>query len=370
MRSLVIRKCVISHRAISSIIGSELRFSCVNIQFAMQHSLTKALNRIKEESQGQYLDLIDMNEASRNAANSLQEIVKRNPVEDPNLKNKITNLVLTMKAYHTRLNNLQNEALSLQGETDGALKLVCGENMLKSTSSTVDSDAYKNSDIDVSVTSIKSEEIQTSTPLNQEVETVEGEIIKDDIGDKYRKKTEASKASEEYIEVEIEPTEPDGLPSIPEIIKALHEGAVDFSDCRDANSLRHKYQDFLDGKFKQSSNAYKPQEPQKQPPKPKPPQSSYAGSSTASYRPPTPNSHETSLASDPFPNGERRMLDPMLFVYQVKADIAKSKGMQPENIDLWSGSTRLNDHKRLYDYPTIQQFPIEVRNKGDFPSGR
>jgi hypothetical protein len=38
-------------------------------------------------------------------------------------------------------------------------------------------------------------------------------------------------------------------------------------------------------------------------------------------------------------------------------------------IDIWSGHIRLEDHKRLYDYPTIQQYPLEVRQKGDAPTG-
>ena len=149
-----------------------------------------------------------------------------------------------------------------------------------------------------------------------------------------------------------------------EITRELHEKGVNFSDCLDAKSLRQRYQDFLDGKFVASK---KPPPP---PPAPEPaPARRPTNNQYYQQEQRKPNTSETNLATDPYPNAERRMIDPMKFVWQVKQEVCSEKGVDPNNFDLWSGKVRLEDSKRLVDFPTIQSHPLELRPKGSPPTG-
>lgn len=365
-----------------------LRFAATDIPRDVREAITKSLNAVKEESKGQCLDLTDMNEASRNAANALQEMMKRHNVEDAKFKGKMATLSASLKAYNTRLNNLQNESRSVQREVEGALKLLWGGEEAPSQESLAPEPTPSSNDFDVDVPPIaqKLEEINNSprraTFVEAEpvVETVEGEIVSDSSKPTTTSSSSPSDGSIEDLEIEIESPEEKRLSDtkpIHEITQELHEKDIDFTDCLDASSLRRRYQDVLDGKIKSKADlarekrqAPKAQTQTQQPPNPRPPQqqSSYS-SPSGGYQPPPPNTSETGLAADPFPNGERKMIDPMQLVSQVKLDIAREKNMDVNTFDIWSGHVRLEDHKRLYDYPTIQQFPLEVRQKGDPPSG-
>jgi len=370
-------------------ISSGIRFATTDIPRDVRDTITKSLNAVKEESKGQCLDLTDMNEASRNAANALQEIMKRHNVDDPKFKGKMATLSASLKAYNTRLNNLQNESRSVQREVEGALKLLWGgeEEAAAASGSKPAVEAEGDFGVDVPPIAQKLEEINNTPratiieePMTTEtvVETVEGEIISDSTPSS-SKATPSSDGASEDLEIEIESPEEQRLSDtkpIHEITQELHEKDIDFTDCLDASSLRRRYQEFLDGKVKSKLEEARAKKQPKastqtqQPPNPRPPQSqSNYSSPSGGYQPPPPNTNETGLATDPFPNGERKMIDPMQLVSQVKLDIAKEKNMDVNTIDIWSGHIRLEDHKRLYDYPTIQQFPLEVRQKGDAPTG-
>jgi len=375
-------------------------------------AITKGLSRVKEEAKGQLLDLTDMNEASRNAGNALQEVLKRNAVQDAKIKGKITTLTASLKSYNTRLSNLQSEARAVQNEAEALIKLLWGNsNNATSTAAAAEAAPKAEADgdfgVDIPPMAKKIEEVlgesvtssasaSASTPSSSsssasKVETLEGDFIKEDLtAPKASKPAESSNGAEEdlEIELEVEPTNTSSTSSssssntsssapkaksanellaekasIPEITAELHNAGVDFSTCRDAESLRKKFLDHLEGKIKKANpSSNNSQRTTQQPPTPRPPQQQQQ-----QYQQPPPNTSETGVSSDPYPNGVRKMVDPMRTVWEVKMDIAKERNVDANTINLWSGRTCLEDHKRLYDYPTIQQFPIEVRQKGDNP---
>lgn len=366
-------------------------------------AIIKSLSRVKDEAKGQLLDLTDMNEASRNAGNALQEVLKRNVVDDSKIKGKITTLTASLKSYNTRLSNLQSEARSVQNEAEALIKLLWGNNSstadasptTKSTTSGVNLDSEGDFGVDVPPIAQKIEQVlgetqkvttSASTPPTSQasgkVETLEGDFIREDLTAPKSSKANPSNGADEDLEIELEVEGSSSTntsksanevlaekASIPEITTELHNNGIDFSSCRDAESLRKKYLEFLEGKHKKPTSA-KPnptsnssQRTTQQPPTPRPPQQQQQ-----QYQQPPPNTTETGVSSDPYPNGVRKMIDPMKTVWEVKAEIAKERNIDANTINLWSGRVCLEDHKRLYDYPTIQQFPIEVRSKGDSPS--
>ena len=371
-------------------------------------AITKGLSRVKDEAKGQLLDLTDMNEASRNAGNALQEVLKRNTVTDAKVKGKIATLTASLKSYNTRLSNLQSEARAVQNEADALIKLLWGNTSAAAAETSgsaagAGAAAAEDADfgVDVPPMAQKIEEVlgekvsSASSPSNSAssasspssgaapVETLEGDFIKEDLTAP-KKPTSANTSSngaEEdlEIELEVEPTASSSTPAksanellaekatIPEITSELHNAGVDFTACRDADSLRAKYLAFLDGKLnKPKPAAANPsaQRATQQPPTPRPPQQQQQ---QQQYQQPPPNTNETGVSADPYPNGVRKMVDPMKTVWEVKMEIAKERNIDANTINLWSGRSCLEDHKRLYDYPTIQQFPIEVRQKGDNP---
>ena len=370
-------------------------------------AITKGLSRVKDEAKGQLLDLTDMNEASRNAGNALQEVLKRNTVTDAKVKGKIATLTASLKSYNTRLSNLQSEARAVQNEADALIKLLWGNTSAAAAETSgsaagAGAAAAEDADfgVDVPPMAQKIEEVlgekvsSASSPSNSAssasspasgaapVETLEGDFIKEDLtAPKKPTSANTSNGAEEdlEIELEVEPTASSSTPAksanellaekatIPEITSELHNAGVDFTACRDADSLRAKYLAFLDGKLnKPKPAAANPsaQRATQQPPTPRPPQQQQQ---QQQYQQPPPNTNETGVSADPYPNGVRKMVDPMKTVWEVKMEIAKERNIDANTINLWSGRSCLEDHKRLYDYPTIQQFPIEVRQKGDNP---
>eukprot|EP00744_Colponema_vietnamica_P000391 GILI01000703.1.p1 GENE.GILI01000703.1~~GILI01000703.1.p1 ORF type:complete len:366 (+),score=82.75 GILI01000703.1:59-1099(+) len=346
-----------------------------------------------------------MNEASRNAGNALQEVLKRNAVDDIKVKGKIATLTASLKSYNTRLSNLQSEARSVQTEADALIKMLWGNsNAAEATKAQAPTpNADPSSDdfgVDVPPIAKKIEQVlgesrpsssidssSETTSSNQppapsqKVETLEGDFIREDLtAPKSAQSTSTGTDEDLEIELEVDGSTSNASPvksanelladkaSIPEITTELHNNGIDFSSCRDADSLRKKYLEFLEGKFKKPSakpNHNQEQRTTQQPPTPRPPQQQQQQSQ---YQQAASNTTETGVSSDPYPNGVRKMIDPMKTVWEVKMEIAKERNMDANTVNLWSGKICLEDHKRLYDYPTIQQFPIEVRSKGDTPS--
>lgn len=373
----------------------------------VRDKLTQHLTALKEESKGQCLDLADMGDASKAVTRALQEAVLASSVDDAQFKAKTATLSASAKAYHMRLNNLQNEARSIQTEVDAILKLLWGTDNPRgasfaqpppsSASTTVgpSGDAVPSAGessgegFDVEPPAVS--RILESGPAPPKVERVEGERVVEPVRASRAEATKSEGGDEavevETIEIEVEPAESSGsTPSatteqddhvetmkITDITKELYERAVNFADCLDARSLRQRYRDVLSGKISSGYPGGAPGKASASPPTADDPSSSTQPRTPPrppyqrQYQQPPPNTQESGLASDPYPNAVRKMMDPMKHVWEVKQEIAAEKGIDPASVDLWSGKTKLEESKRLYDYPSIQSYPIEVRQKGDVP---
>lgn len=380
-----------------------LRF--FSLDAGKRNELTKHLSSLKEECKGQSFDLADMNDAAKEAGRAVQEKVKQLVINDSLFNAKVLTLSASVKAYHKRLANLQVEAQSIQAEVDALLKLMWGAESpeaadfsspptsCSSSSSTIKEGHEKKDTMEMNKDQHSEGFAVDPPPIAQmvegmsgsssekKVETVEGEHIPSDapIGAKSSfEKTSTAKAEpdEATIEIEVEPESSDPVVDavdsmkITDITSDLYERGVNFSDCLDAKSLRQRYKDVLAGKFVLPATSFRKQaeENKVQPPSPRRPEVrntdySYSSSSYQS----APNSNQSGLAHDPYPNAQRKMIDPMRYVEDVKKELCAEQGVDPNSVDLWSGKVRLDDKKRLYDYPTIQSYPVEVRQKGDIP---
>jgi hypothetical protein len=355
-----------------------------------REKLTKCFAAVKEETRGQALDLTDMSDASRKVMRSVQDALKAFPEveQDAKFKGKLQTLTASLKAYNSRLSTLQNEARSMQADVDGLLKHMWGAEQ-PSVAPSPGGQRIATQSGDFGVDAPSSGESDESSPKSNTVETVEGEIVRDAAAPKTATESEAEI---EIETVEIEPpaassasassSSPSGSSaassspasgfskqvenkSVTEITRELHEKGVNFSDCMDAKTLRQRYQDYLDGKIATAKATPPPPPPQQAARRPA--NNTYYEQQQQQQR--TPNTTETGLASDPYPNAERKMIDPMKYVWQVKQEYCAEKGVDPQTFDLWSGKVRLDDSKRLIDFPTIQNFPLEMRQKGNPPAG-
>ncbi|EKF33887.1 hypothetical protein MOQ_002416 [Trypanosoma cruzi marinkellei] len=364
----------------------------INVRFLtmtseVRDTLTKQLSALKEECKGQGLDLADMSDASRAAMRTVQEGLRRASVEDEHFKGKSATLSASMKAYTARLSNLQDEARSIQTEVDALLKMMWGteaptkaasfaspprstEEVGASSSSAAAAGGKRNETVD-------DEFIVEPPPLakalgndKRPAERVEAERVQ---GTPH-KPVEEMRVEEievETIEVEVEPNEsPADSMKITDITKELYERGVNFSDCLDARTLRQRYKDVLAGKFSPgispgtaASSPAAAEANTNQPPMPQ--HRLYQQQQQQQQQ--QPNTNESGLAHDPYPNAYRKMVDPMKHVWELKNELAAEKGIDPKSVDLWSGKCKLEDHKLLYDYPSVQNYPIEVRQKGDIP---
>ncbi|CCW65037.1 unnamed protein product [Phytomonas sp. EM1] len=370
---------------------------CVTVNEETRELLTKNLTAVREECKGQGLDLADMSDATKATSRALHECISVSNVQDAAFKEMVESISASLKVYNNRLNNVKNEAWSVQTKVDTLIKLLWGTENPQGDSfaaqpplddlSTVPKEPPRNgepSDIEVKG-SPESEVLHNVScdraPFDEKVNVEH--VVGERVDGKWNKRSqEESDRKDEEIEVETIEVELEshfnnsiGKKTIIDITKELYERGVDFSDCLDANSLRQRYDDVLNGKictqktFSSSTsttgNSYA--EPfatnTDQPQVPSRPQYS----EDQSYIPPLPNTETTGLAHDPYPNAMRKMVDAMKFVWQIKQELAAEKGINPSSVDLWSGKVKLEDHKRLYDYPTAQSHPIEVRHKGDMP---
>lgn len=370
--------------------------------------MTKALAVAREEAKGQALDLSDMSDAARGVARNLQESLKKVNVADDKFKGKTTTINASLKAYNTRLSNLQSEARAIQNEIDSLMKLMWGTqtpagapgSTAAGASTTPEANETKPAtpdfDCDVPPIAQRLEQINKSAPQAAEtpaqtkpaVEVVEGEVIRGGSTPKSSStETPAQEIEIESIEIEVEGdaspppsgngkadaaasvSSPADTMSITDITKDLYERGVNFADCLDAQSLRRRYRDVLEGRFatQKPTSTSAPRTEQSQSAQPPPPPRAQMHQQQYQQQSRTPNTSETGLANDPYPNAHRKMIDPMKYVWEVKQELSKEKNIDPNSVDLWSGKIRLEDHKRLYDYPTIQNYPIEVRQKGDVP---
>ncbi|KPI88874.1 hypothetical protein ABL78_1991 [Leptomonas seymouri] len=365
----------------------------LSVSADVRDSLTKPLSSLKEECKGQNLDLADMADAMKGATSRFQEASRKAAIEDKRFGGKTTTLTASLKAYNTRLANLQNETRSMQAEIDSLLKLLWGTERPDGASFTTPPPENARTipdDFEVDpppFAKALGEEAPTpdpAEPVKPAVERVEGERV----SDRGNTASSANTAKEEEIEVEtieidVEPSaqeDPVETMKVTDITKELYEKGVNFSDCMDARSLRQRYRDVLSGKIPTSTNAStaasssSSSSPYTEPltanaSQPRMPPRAPSQQHQHQYQQPPPNSNAgNGLAYDPYPNAQRKMVDPMKYVREIKQELALEKGIDASSVDLWSGKVKLDDNKRLYDYPSIQNYPIEVRQKGDVPS--
>lgn len=361
--------------------------------------LTKPLSSLKEECKGQQLDLADMAEVMKTATNAYTAAVKKADTEDQQLKGKLTTLSASVKVYNTRLANLNNETRAIQGEIDAILKLLWGtENPHGAT--------FASPPAGASASAEPREEFEVEPPpisriLNEEkpgtgaaasadastatisstpappVEQVDGERVVGSATPGTASPASAAGGDEievETIEIDVEPATDDAVDAmkVTDITKELYEKGVNFSDCMDARTLRQRYRDVLSGRIPSSAASPKPPSSTKETLAPNPDQPRMPHRSQAppqqQQQQQRQSTSESGLATDPYPNAHRKMVDPMKYIYQIKEEVAAEKGIDPRNVDLWSGKVKLDDSKRLYDYPSVQSYPIEVRQKGDIPA--
>ncbi|RNF00002.1 hypothetical protein TraAM80_07866 [Trypanosoma rangeli] len=356
----------------------EVRF--LSMTSDARETLTKQLSALKNECKGQGLDLADMSDASRAAMRAVQDGLKRANVEDDQFKGKYTTLSASMKAYTARLSNLQDEARSIQAEADALLKLMWGTEAPPKAASFVSSPTSTeeagtvSAAADVKETETDDDKFVVEPPNlakasgngKRPAERVEAERVQG-IARKSAEEVIVEEIEVETIEVEVEAKEsPADTMKITDITKELYERGVNFSDCLDARTLRQRYKDMLAGKIPSGIppgmpisspaaaevNTNQPRMPQHRPYQQQQQQA---------------NTKESGLAHDPYPNAYRKMVDPMKHVWELKNELAAEKGIDPKSVDLWSGKCKLEDHKMLYDYPSVQSHPIEVRQKGDIP---
>lgn len=387
--------------------------------------LTKHLTSLHDECRGQSLDLTDMGDAVKLASQGLQDCTRKAAVDDDKWKAKYVTLSASIKAYQTRLSNLKNESRSIQVEVDTLLKLLWGTErptaaQFSSPPSTrapsetmtdrVAEPVSKHNDHTNSSPAATTLDFDTEPPLlsrilespcseneptlaspcrpAQHVEHVEAEKVEAVMPTQSTKDGDATEIEVETLDVDAvengkgENDSPEEGMKITDLTKELFEKGIDFSDCLDARSLRQRYKEYVSGTLSATPSATHNQSDEHvststtvipQPRMPSKPKHSYDHqmnpTSTDHHHHQHQQQHAQSngIAADPYPNAERRMLDPMKYVWQVKLDIAQEKGVRAEDIELWSSQTRLDDAKRLYDYPSIQSYPLEVRQKGAYP---
>jgi len=349
--------------------------------------LSRVATKVKEEANGQAMDVAEMLESARASHKKVLEALERNGElgsTDAKAKGKLQTLSASLKAYQNRLNNLQNEAKSINREAESLVKHLWGNSSGSeepAAAAAADGDAApQTEDFDADAPHI-SKILEEKTV---EAEPVKGDSSASNTNTTASSATGGSAAEPEVLEIEIETPEED-IP-ITDITQALYEKGIDFSDCHDAASLRQRYKDMKEGKFEQKQAPPQQQTQQRAAPS----QPAYGGGgNTGSYggNAGYPSNEqrqqyqqqggynanstttETGLAFDPHPGAQRKMLDPMKAVWEVKQNIAAENGVDANTIDLWSGPIKLEDHKRLYDYGSlVQTNPIEVRQKGDMPN--
>jgi hypothetical protein len=362
--------------------------------------LSRVISSVQSEAKGQSVDLSEMADATRNALKQIQDATKKVNITEPRAKAKIQTLQTALKAYSGRINNIQNEAKSLQADAEKVLKLLFdgkdAETEPKTEKSTSTSSSTKSNtvvqeeedfNVEPPMTAQKLEEMNKMPPGSTTFKKADGSSSSSTA------ETSNTVAEEEIvIELEEDPSAAaNNNNNNASGAETDHEKGIDFTDCREAKTLRQRYKDFLDGKFQTTKQA-PPRVNTQQPPSPSSSsssnasssygsgysqqynQQSYAGPAGGAGQPhpsygqqPTPNTTETGLAHDPHPGAVRKQIDTQRYVKDIKEEIAKENGISASQIDLWSGMTLLEDHKRLYEYPNLQANPIEVRQKGDRP---
>ncbi|KNH04834.1 hexokinase-2-like protein [Perkinsela sp. CCAP 1560/4] len=164
--------------------------------------------------------------------------------------------------------------------------------------------------------------------------------------------------------------------SVQEMTEYLHAKSIDFSDCFDEESLGKRYIAVKKGTYvpprKESSVApIAPKVPSdshkvcaiREPPTYE--RDSSSGSKHSQEKMNYGGSSQNAVMQDPYPGAERRMCDPMKYVWEVKQEICQGKGVNSSQVDIWCGPIKLEDHRRMYEYPQCQRTPMEVRMSGD-----
>ncbi|KAG5476565.1 hypothetical protein LSCM1_04280 [Leishmania martiniquensis] len=384
-------------RAVAHAVAPLVLCRHLTISADVREGITRPLSSLKEECKGQHLDLADMAEAMKGAAHRLQDAIKKGAVDDKEFRGKVVTLSASLKAYNTRLTNLQSEARSIQAEVDAVMRLLWGTETPEGAnfaSPPVGKMPNNTEDFEVEpplIARALGEEVPSAppepAPPKRKVECVEGERVEVTTTTMGASPSSDAKKEEEIevetIEIDVEPgAQEDAVETmkVTDITKELYERGINFSDCMDARTLRQRYRDVLSGKIPSTANqspssvskgftepltpnTSQPRMPQHAPAL----QHHYQYQYHQQQQQSSTSGTASGITPDPYPNAHRKMVDPMKFVHQIKQELAMEKGIDASSVDLWSGKIKLDDNKRLYDYPSIQSYPIEVRQKGDVP---
>ena len=285
------------------------------------------LDRTMTELQSQSLDLKDMAAAAHARQQSLENVTQITQ-GDAQRTNYIESITTSLKSYVLKLRDLQGESDALcNGLREHFLKSNRESSLRRSAGQTTGEEAEK-----------------SNTSINE-------------------------------VDIELEEATPDSPMTAAELTEYLHEKSVDFSDCFNEDSLRQRYMDVKRGTYKapkkvqlkeESRHVTSNEQKISMIREPVVVQNTSNGNrSSERERFNYGGSSNCGIMQDPYPGAERRMCDPMKYVWEVKQDICQGRGVNSSQVDIWCGPTKLEDHKRMYEYPQCQRTPMEVRMKGD-----
>ena len=354
---------------------------CCHLQEKTVSDLKRVATQARQEAIANLEDLKDIASTARAAANALANARQRHAsdIPDGKVKQKLTTLNASLKTYSYRLTNLETEVQSIIEDAEAVLASLNNaaagtETVQQATHSknTNDDDKMKDDDFvldsDFSASSPQQKPTIQTPPTAEEhlkqhpagagtfaevASSASSSNIESDDGDlkiEYVSSDERAKFNNSEDPGTIEIELPDAVDEKPvsEITDELFTKNIDFSDCRDAKQLRNRYRDFLNGKL--SPPQAKPQRATQPPPPPR-----------DTYTPPPNNYTEKGMQADPYPNAQRKMVDPNRLVGDLKLEMAREHKISPYTIGMFVAGIRMDENKRISDYPQVQHNQIELR---------
>lgn len=318
----------------------------VGSRLSLQRSKdAKVFARAAQEMKGQTTDLRDIcsaaTETSLGAYADLTAWISKEPSFDEERKRKLNAVASGIKAYCVRLGTVQGEAQKISTELDAISAMLKGGD-----DSLTPSDKKEN--------------------LAKKIEGNEERI------------PEASVEIEDESGAQVLSDEDDWAINLGEkgITEYLHRKGVDFSDCFDAESLRARYRLVASGKWdeimvrKRATQNQQRRRAELRREKSQDRRNLFGAATAGMVREENPTinyggSTEQQVMNDPHPGAERRMVDPQRYVWELKAEVCRAKGVNPSSVDIWCAYGILDDSKRIYEYPQCQHSAIEMRMKGD-----
>ena len=153
--------------------------------------------------------------------------------------------------------------------------------------------------------------------------------------------------------------------TISEITEFLYDKNIDFADCYDANSLRRRYEEVNRGTYVDNKRGKKIAELCKLREKNTPidPTTLSNPNFRSKSRAFVSEEDATAITLDPYPSMQRYGVDPTKYVWEVKQELCRQKGYDPEQMEIVVGDTALEDYRKMGDYPQVQCSPVYIRNR-------